>query len=427
MKHLIAALAAALAAVLSTAASAQQLDSIPSNFDTTAWVQSAGIPPSMGADPLGAFRFLCWPSHLSYNDPIVNPGQDGQAKHLHQFFGNTTTDAFSTYQTLRTAGHGSCAGGPLNRSGYWEPAMIDIVTNQVVLPEYVTIYYKGLPGTTELPRGLRMVFGSRHDGPTNPADNKPNWDCRTNNVIQGTTTIPNTSLTAAIGGPGKCPGSVLKAGVTVYTSPTGVQQYGGSAPYAIDTIIGVQLTTHECWDGVNLDSADHRSHMSRTVGGVCPASHPVRLPWFLLNPAFRVHEGEDPRNWRLSSDIQDGMNMTPGSTFHGDWFGAWDDVIKARWDTHCIDGHLSCASGNLGNGTGLKAPLDFYVLSPTKESRRKPIPARPAKYQFLLGTDGTFYMKEDGEKIEVGLSHEFSTYLCEEFISYSQTCWVEGH
>jgi|SRR5215208_1446248 len=32
-------------------------------------------------------------------DPIVNPG--GEAFHLHDFFGNTTTDANSTYETLR--------------------------------------------------------------------------------------------------------------------------------------------------------------------------------------------------------------------------------------------------------------------------------------------------------------------------------------
>jgi hypothetical protein len=410
-----------------TAASSQQLPPVEDGVPYGTWTQAAGIPPSMGADPLGAFRFLCWPSHLRYDDPIVNPGKDGGAAHLHQFFGNQTANAFSTYESLRSAGHSSCTGGPLNRSAYWQPAMLDIVTGQVIEPEYVTIYYKGLPTSNEIPRGLRMVFGYEHANPTSTTNHKPNWNCRTNNVIQGVTQF-NTNLTDAIGGPGKCPPSVLKDGVTVSTSAAGVKFYGGNQPYSTDTLVDVQLTTHECWDGVNLDSPNHRSHMSKKVGGVCPSTHPVELQWFQLNPTFRVHQGEDPRNWRLASDIQHGLNLTPGSSFHGDWFGAWNDTAKAAWFSGCIQGHLSCASGNLGNGTGLKVPMDFYTFFPAKEIRRKPIPARPAKYQFLMdGTSGTFRFLEDGVQVSTGLSHTFSHYLCDEFVGYGQTCFIEGH
>jgi hypothetical protein len=40
-----------------------------------------------------------------------------------------------------------------------------------------------------------------------------------------------------------------------------------------------------CWDGKNLDSPDHQSHMYNTItqdgfvnAGKCPSSHPVRMP-----------------------------------------------------------------------------------------------------------------------------------------------------
>lgn len=40
-----------------------------------------------------------------------------------------------------------------------------------------------------------------------------------------------------------------------------------------------------CWDGKNLDSPDHQSHMYNTItmdgftnAPPCPASHPVRVP-----------------------------------------------------------------------------------------------------------------------------------------------------
>lgn len=43
-----------------------------------------------------------------------------------------------------------------------------------------------------------------------------------------------------------------------------------------------QVIFRSCWDGVNLDSPDHASHMAfPTPGpefGPCPASHPIRVP-----------------------------------------------------------------------------------------------------------------------------------------------------
>ena len=41
---------------------------------------------------------------------------------------------------------------------------------------------------------------------------------------------------------------------------------------------------HRCWDGKNLDSPDHKSHVSYTSsgtfesGGACPTTHPVKIP-----------------------------------------------------------------------------------------------------------------------------------------------------
>lgn len=48
---------------------------------------------------------------------------------------------------------------------------------------------------------------------------------------------------------------------------------------------GLELTWHRCWDGKNLDSVDHKSHMYNTVTSegftnapACPVSHSVRVP-----------------------------------------------------------------------------------------------------------------------------------------------------
>merc|ERR1711939_1070531 len=55
-----------------------------------------------------------------------------------------------------------------------------------------------------------------------------------------------------------------------------------------------------CWDGVNLDSPDHKSHMSYPIGnydnGPCPSSHPVRLISIFYEVIYSV-DGFDNRWW----------------------------------------------------------------------------------------------------------------------------------
>ncbi len=297
------------------------------------------MPPSSANEPTGNFRFICRASHNAYDDPIVYPGQPG-ASHLHTFFGNTLTNASSTYSSLRTTGDSTCSGGPINRSAYWAPAMIN-GAGKVVMPDYMAVYYKGTFGGVAgigaiptLPRGLRMIAG--FDMATHTARDIY-WYC---DGVHSTTlaTIPtNCDLSERIGG--------------VIHFP-------------------------QCWDGVNLDSPNHRSHLASIYWDPndgkpkCPSTHPVHIPEFTLL-IWYPHTG-DAATWRLSSDTMPGMTMAPGSTLHADWFGAWDDGVMATWTQRCIRGLLSCSSGQLGDGTMLKQPP--YTLP----DRRPPVdpPAR---------------------------------------------------
>lgn len=57
-----------------------------------------------------------------------------------------------------------------------------------------------------------------------------------------------------------------------------------------------QIVFPSCWDGVNLDSEDHKSHMSYPVGGApdsgdCPSSHPVKVRYECI--AFIFHLNMD--------------------------------------------------------------------------------------------------------------------------------------
>ena len=89
----------------------------------------------------GQFRIACEFSHFGYDDPLVFPGQPG-ASHLHTFFGNTDTNAFSTPASILNTGGATCNGQELNRTAYWVPALFDTAGNARI-PERIVVYYKG--------------------------------------------------------------------------------------------------------------------------------------------------------------------------------------------------------------------------------------------------------------------------------------------
>jgi len=107
-------------------------------------------------------RIYCTISHFSYDDPIIYPGEPGKA-HLHMFWGNTSTDAFSTPESLPFTGGSSCEGGTNYRSGLWIPALFNS-QNEAVVPDRTFIYYKrfGSPHMDYnqlqvIPQGLEML------------------------------------------------------------------------------------------------------------------------------------------------------------------------------------------------------------------------------------------------------------------------------
>lgn len=261
-----------------------------------------------------AFRMFCEFSHLAYDDPIVYPGQTG-ASHLHVFFGNTGANAGSSYSSLRTSGDSTCDGGPLNRSAYWMPAVFD-QAGAVVVPDDIEVYYKAENASNpsqvqEFPNGLRMIGGSPGPAAT------WGWGC-------------DSGLNKEIP---SCGSGRLTATVRF--------------PY--------------CWDGQNLDSADHRSHMAygtNNTWGSCPASHPVHLPE--ITELFHWNNASGSGNWYLASDRAGMITPAPdGSTLHADWFGAWEDSIESRFVQNCLRGSRSASNGNLCDGQQLRPASNY--------------------------------------------------------------------
>ncbi|MFF5081336.1 DUF1996 domain-containing protein [Actinoplanes sp. NPDC000266] len=252
------------------------------------------IPP--GAVRVAEFLADCPFSHRLPDDPIIFPNLPG-ASHMHSFFGSEVTNAATTTQDLLNAN--SNCNPSIDKSSYWIPTLYN--GNTPVEPTTGIFYYLGegvrddlIAQTQPFPLGLRIVAGNAKA--TGPADNTiARWSC-------------------------------LHAGEV------------GSSPNFVTCPAGTMLESYldfpHCWDGLNLDSADHKSHMAYPVNNACPASHPVVVP--KLRQVMRYPINGNPANFRLASGA--------GYTMHGDFFNAWPVDELARRVNDCIRIIVKCGT-----------------------------------------------------------------------------------
>ncbi len=234
-------------------------------------------------------------------DPIVYPRKPG-ASHLHAFFGNTTTDAFSTYASLEKGGT-SC-GLSADKAAYWVPAAY--AGSTLVTPAAERFYYRNriYPSSSvkPFPPGLKIIAGDSHA--TRPQSKQVvYWDCD-------------------------------KGGPDVHVDHPVNCRSG---------VVSVHVRFPDCWDGVHTDSADHKSHMAYSSDPnndgrfTCPKSDPVPVPRLIYSLTLPIHDGT---KLKLSSG--------PYYTMHGDFFNAWVQTKLASLVTKCINAHTNCGSFGLG-------------------------------------------------------------------------------
>ena len=265
----------------------------------------------------GAFRIICKPSHMSNDDPVVYPNQQGAAHH-HTFFGNTSVTYKSDLMNFANTGNTTCSGGTMNRSAYWMPSMIDTASKTAVKPDLAMFYYKNGRTPTGLinapPKGLRMIAGNSKA--TSSTTSKASFTCLSRVPFYGwKTSIPSCNV-----------GETMQ----------------------------MHVTFPQCWDGKNLDSPDHQSHMASTVrtlttANKCPTSHPIALPEITVNFNYKVSATHNPASWRLASDNY-AASLPGGFSGHADWVNGWDENFMAGIVKNCINKSVDCRAHLLGDG-----------------------------------------------------------------------------
>jgi hypothetical protein len=241
---------------------------------------------------IGEFVAFCPFSHALADDPIVFPGEPGRS-HDHSFFGSRVVDAFSVVEDL-LAGDTTC--DPVeDRSSYWVPALWN--GTERIEPEQATFYYlvDVAPATAvrPFPIGLRVIAGNAHRHGPDDGPSRYKWSCR---------------------------GAADSSTGDFVVCPAGHE-------------LELLLNFPDCWNGSDLDSPDHQSHMAYSAGGACPPTHPVPVPRLQYKLRYPFSGGPDVR-------IASGR----GYTAHADFWNAWEPAALAQRTLSCLHPQAKCGA-----------------------------------------------------------------------------------
>ncbi len=212
-------------------------------------------------------------------DPIEEPGM--VSRHAHTVMGSDAFNFTMDYAGTQERATCSTCKAVEDLSSYWVPNLYYHAENGSFVPVHqaggALIYYlqrtdpkdpeyadgKGL---IAFPEDFRMIAGSpTRRNKTTAGDGDGDGDAEVS---------PASFVCLGVDGP-------ATPELPAQNCPGGMR---------------AQLTFPSCWDGVNLDSPDHKSHMAYPSGmdtGFCPPSHPKRFITVFMEVLWEVDEFKD--------------------------------------------------------------------------------------------------------------------------------------
>ncbi|WP_153538240.1 DUF1996 domain-containing protein [Streptomyces sp. RB17] len=290
-------------------------------------------PPQQADASRGSFTSDCGVNAnglFNSDNVIVAPGVSNGAHHFHDYVGNQSNTAFASDDDLANADT-SCVDKGDKSSYYWPVLRLQNGTQerdagspgggtegnagQIVTPKQVTLTFTGNPRgkVTAMPRLLRIITGDAKAFVNGPGNANASWSCTGHEDRQLKDKYP-------------------------------------LCPPGSDVVRTFRFQS--CWDGRNIDSANHRTHVAFTApDGSCPAGFRA-IPQLVERIVYDVK----------APSLQDGGRTVPlfavdsfpeqlhkPVTDHGDFINVFDaDLMRQVVD--CINSGRTCGpdGGNAG-------------------------------------------------------------------------------
>lgn len=302
--------------------------------DITSAPPAASNPPQQADASRGSFTSDCGVNAnglFNSDNVIVAPGVSNGAHHFHDYVGNQGNNAFASDDDLAKAGT-SCVDQGDKSSYYWPVLRLQNGTQerdagspgggtegnagQIVTPKQVTLTFTGNPlgKVTAMPRLLRIITGDAKAFVNGPGNANASWSC------------------------------------TGYEDRQLKDKYP-LCPPGSDVVRSFRFQS--CWDGRNIDSANHRTHVAFTApDGSCPAGFRAipqlveRIVYDVKAPSLQ----DGGRTVSLFAVDSFPEQLHKPVTDHGDFVNVFDEDLM-RQMVDCINSGRTCGPGGDGSGT----------------------------------------------------------------------------
>ncbi|MFJ2925870.1 DUF1996 domain-containing protein [Streptomyces massasporeus] len=300
-----------------------------------------------GAASGGSFATSCGVNEnglFNSDNIIAAPGVTNGAHHFHDYVGNQSNNAFASDQDLAKA-ETSCDDQGDKSSYYWPVVRlqngaqeqdaqkpgggIEGNAGEIVTPKQVTLTFVGNPRekVTAMPRLLRIITGDAKSFVNGPANANASWSC------------------------------------TGFEDRQLKDKYP-LCPQGSDVVRTFKFQS--CWDGRNIDSANHRTHVAfADAAGNCPSGFRP-IPQLVQRIVYDID----------APSLQDGGRTTPlfavdsfpeqlhkPVTDHGDFINIFDEDLMGEM-VDCINDGRKCGAG--ADGGQDPAPGEEPQEEPTK-------------------------------------------------------------
>ena len=300
---------------------------------------AAQAPQAQGDASRGTFVTSCGVNAnglFNSDNVIVAPGVSNGAHHFHDYIGNQSNTAFASDQDLANA-ETSCVDQGDKSTYYWPVIRLQNGTQEqdanspgggvegnageIVTPKEVTLTFVGNPRSkvTAMPRLLRIITGDAKAFVNGNANANASWSC------------------------------------TGFEDRQLKDKYP-LCPQGSDVVRTFKFQS--CWDGRNIDSANHRTHVAFAQNdGTCPEGFEA-IPQLVQRIVYDVDApslGDGGRTTPLFAVDSFPEQLHKPVTDHGDFINVFDENLMNEM-VGCINDGRQCGAGtgqdDPGTGNG---------------------------------------------------------------------------